>query len=437
MSEITQISEVARGDADIERWLLDFAINSMKKNDKRRPHDGADTRAEDAATITKCIRDIIDSDDTLFSIVRKSGIAFESPRLLRLVPTQLGTKFLHCLDIDVEYLSMGESIDEANPFVGLFKRAVDRNHMDDLTAGLQLSPARYELRFLSSMRRGLFDDEVSAFAYALNDAVEEIRKQGRAKPFLDELTLHLRRAAKNYRSIVKLLRALFEKHRRLLIIRVDFEYMKATRSIPYAEVRKHANALVRYLKRIRHRNRKIFKAYVLKLEYALRRGWHFHGLIVLDGHVVHGDIHYGKKFGEHWNKVTTKGKGGYYNCNATPRKYGKTLGVGMVERHNRDRRHALETIVAGYLAKPDFYAPLMKADGDRLLFKSELPKMRAVKRGRRSLRADASLIPDCNPFPFEVKRGNAAGNSFDVESFDESVAEVISLDGDWGDQIEP
>jgi hypothetical protein len=257
--------------------------------------------------------------------------------------------------------------------------------MDDVATGLQLNPARYELRSLSAMRRGLIDDEVSTFMFALNDAVADIRAQGRAKPFLEELKPHVRRAAKNYRSIVKLLRALFEKHRRLLIIRVDFEYMKEHRSIPHAEVRKHANAFVRYLKSIRHRNRKVFKAYVLKLEYALLRGWHFHGLIVLDGHVVHGDVHYGKMLGEHWKNVTTKGKGGYYNCNAMPRKYGKTLGVGMVERDGLDgRRYALETTVVGYLAKPDFYAPMMKADGNRLLFKTELPHVSRVRQRRNA-----------------------------------------------------
>ncbi|RQS90164.1 inovirus Gp2 family protein [Burkholderia contaminans] len=385
MSEIFPTIDLVRSDADIEKWLLDFAINSMKKNSKRSLHCGANTRAEDAATITKCIRDIIDSDETLFGIARRTDAAFDSHRQLKLVPTPLGTKFLHCLDIDFDHLSMAEPIDDANPFVALFKRAVVRNHMADVARGLQLSPARYELRFLSLMRRGLFDDDVSAFMFALNDAVADIREQGRGKPFLDELKPHLRRAAKNYRSIVRLLRALFNKHRRLLIIRVDFEYTKAHRSIPRAEVRRHANALTQYLKRIRHRDRKVFKAYVLKLEYALQRGWHFHGLIVLDGHVVHGDVHYGKKLGEHWKNVTTKGKGGYYNCNANHHKYGKALGVGMVERDGRDgRRYALETTVVGYLAKPDFYAPMMKADADRLLFKTELPHLREVRRGSNS-----------------------------------------------------
>ena len=385
MSEISQTIEVARSDAGIEKRLLDFAVNSMKKYDKRRLHDGPDTRAEDAAMITVCIRDVIDSDDTLFSVERRKGAAIDTPRQMQLVPTPLGTRFLHCLNVDLEYLSMGQPIAEANPFIGLFARVADPNYAHDVANGAVLAPARYELRSLSSKRRGLFDEDVWAFAYALNDAVAGIREQGRGKLFLAELKPRLRRAAKNYRSLVALIRALFEKHRRLLIIRVDFEYTKAYRSIPHPEVRKHANALVQYLKRIRHRNRKVFKAYVLKLEYALRRGWHFHGLIVLDGHVVHGDVHYGKMLGEHWKNVTTKGKGGYYNCNAMPRKYGKTLGIGMVERDGLDgRRYALETTVVGYLAKPDFYAPMMKADGDRLLFKTELPHIPGVRRRRNT-----------------------------------------------------
>ncbi|WCM20074.1 inovirus Gp2 family protein [Paraburkholderia bryophila] len=410
MSKIYQTIEVDRSDVDISKWLLDYAINSMKKNDKPKLSDGQDTRAEDAAMITVCIRDIIDSDDTLFSVERKSGVAFGSPRQVKLAPTPLGTKFLHCLDVNLAYLSMGEPIDEANPFIGLFKRAVDRNYEQDATAGALLNPARYELRSLSSMRCGLFDDDVWAFAYALNDTVAEIRQQGDAKPFRDELKTHTRLAVKNYRSLVALIRALFAKHRRLLVIRVDFEYTKLHQSVSYADVRKHCAALIRYLKRTQHRQRKIFKAYVLKLEYALRRGWHFHGLIFLDGHVVHGDVHYGKKFGEHWNNVITRLMGGYYNCNAKPGKYGKHRGIGMIESHEVDRRYALEMHVAGYLAKPDFYAPTMKADGERLLFKSKMPHIATVKRGRRSSKTDASAVLDRRPLPVKERSRTSFGN---------------------------
>ncbi|HIE1653683.1 TPA: hypothetical protein ACXJGC_004985 [Burkholderia cenocepacia] len=376
----------------------------MKKNDKRGPYDGPDSRAEDAATITQCVWRILNSDEVLFSVVRKQDVHHSSHRRVKLVSTALGDMLLRCLSIDLEYISMGDPIDQANPFVAMFKHVVARSVNADAVAGTLLTPIRYELQYWLTIRRCLTDDELWIFGDGLNEVVEEIRERGKGKPFADELKPYTRLAAKNYASLLELIRSLFKKHHRLLVIRVDFEYGKAHRSIPFARIRKHGEALVRYLKRVRHRKRDIFKAYALKLEYGFRRDWHFHGLIFLDGNVVHGDVHYGKVFGEHWTKVTTKGMGGYYNCNAKSRKYGKDRGIGIVESDAVGPRYALETHVAGYLAKPDFYAPMMKADGKRLFFRSEVPRTPAVSRGRKRMKPDVVPVLDKMPLPFKARR---------------------------------
>ncbi|MBF3788876.1 inovirus-type Gp2 protein [Burkholderia pseudomallei] len=387
-----------------EEWLLDYAINSMKKFDKRTPADGVCTQAEDAALITKCTWQIINSDDTLFGVVRRQRAGIDASRRVRLVPTPLGVLFLRCLEIDLDYLSMVGPIDQANPFIGLFKRHVARNPDADVAAGLHLDQVRYMLPFWTKIRRGLSDDELWAFSYGLNDTVAAIREEGRTQPFRSDWRRHTRPAAKNYDSLVEMIRALFKRHQRLLVVRVDFGYGKAHQSIPYAEVRKHRETLVRYLRRMALSQRKVFKAYALKLEHGLQKKWHFHALMFLDGNNVQRGVHHAMTFGEHWKNVITKGKGVYYNCHQNRWKYKTALGIGKIEAHEFDPRRALETNVAGYLVKPDFYGQMMKDAGDRLFFKSELPEAAERKRGRKRMKQDAFADLGSLALPFMPKR---------------------------------
>ncbi|OSP96988.1 MULTISPECIES: inovirus-type Gp2 protein [Burkholderia] len=387
-----------------EEWLLDYAINSMKKFDKRRPDDGACTRAEDAASITKCIWQIINSDDTLFSVVRRQGAANDALRKARFVSTLLGTVFLSCLEIDLEYLSMVDPIDRANPFVALFKRNVARDPDADAAAGLHLETVRYTLQYWSTIRRGLSDEELWSFSYGLNDAVAAIREEGRTRSFREQWRRYTRLAAKNYDSLLEMIRELFRRHQRLLVVRVDFGYGKVHQSIPYAEVRRHRVALVRYLRRMTLSRRMVFKAYALKLEHGLQKKWHFHALMFLDGNEVQRGIHHAMVFGEHWKNVITKGKGVYYNCHKNRRKYKNAVGIGKIEAHEVDPRHALEANVAGYIVKPDFYGQVMKDERDRLFFKSELREAAGCKRGRKRTKPDVSGELARRPFPFKSKR---------------------------------
>ncbi|MEW6343158.1 MAG: inovirus-type Gp2 protein [Pseudomonadota bacterium] len=403
MDAVSEESAGDRNHAATEEWLLDYTINSMKKNDKRGFSDSESTRAEDAASITKCVWEIINSDDRLFSVRRRQGVAFGSPRQVKLVATPLGDAFLNCLAIDLEYLSMVESIDRANPFIGLFKRTVARDAAIDADAGPCLRPMRYVLSFWSTIRRGLSDEELWKFADGLNEAIEAIREEGRAKPFRDEWRRHTRPAAKNYDSLVKMIRTLFRRHHRLLVIRVDFGYEKSHQSIPYSEVRKHRNALVDYLRQMKRLKRRVFKAYVLKLEHGLQKKWHFHALLFLDGNEVQRGVHHAMMFGEHWKDVITKGKGVYYNCNAKRVKYKKALGIGKIESHELELRRALETNVAGYIVKPDFYGQMMKDKGDHLFFRSEPRETVAKKRGPKRTKADASAELINLPLPFKPK----------------------------------
>ncbi|WP_423391970.1 hypothetical protein [Burkholderia sp. LMG 21824] len=386
-----------------EEWLLDYAINSMKKFDKRTSVDGTCTRAEDAASITKCVWQIIISDDTLFRVVRKQGVVSSASRQVKLVPTPLGASFLSCLAIDLEYLSMIDPIDRANPFVALFKRNVARDPNADVAAGLHLDPVRYMLQYWSNIRRGLSDEDLWAFSYGLNDVVAAIREEGRTQSFCDEWRRHTRPAAKNYDSLLEMIRELFKQHHRLLVVRVDFGYGKAHQSIPYADVRRHREALVRYLRRMKLSKGNVFKAYALKLEHGLQKKWHFHALMFLDGNEVQRGVHHAMVFGEHWKNTITKGKGVYYNCHKNRSKYKNVLGIGKIEAHTVGPRRALEANVAGYIVKPDFYGQMMKDAGDRMFFKSELREAAGRKRGRKRTKPDVSAQLAKIPLPFKSK----------------------------------
>jgi hypothetical protein len=68
-----------------------------------------------------------------------------------------------------------------------------------------------------------------------------------------------------------------------------------------------------------------------------------------------------------------------------------------------DLRRALETNVAGYLVKPDFYGQMMKDKGGHLFFRSEPRETAAKKRGPKRTKADASAELINLPLPFKPK----------------------------------
>ena len=99
--------------------------------------------------------------------------------------------------------------------------------------------------------------------------------------------------------------------------------------------------------------------YLVKMEYGLKRGYHYHVLILIDVQQHQQDVIIGKMLGDYWVQVATGGDGIYWNGNAK-RKGCQYSGIGMIHRNDEEKRKYLETKVVHYLFKYDIPFELIK-----------------------------------------------------------------------------
>ncbi|CAJ3151532.1 Protein of uncharacterised function (DUF3296) [Burkholderia pseudomallei] len=388
-----------QSNTEIAKLLLDKAIYSAKDRFEEERAGAVGSISRDVSHIAKCTKDVIDSVRSLFSVkaAENNALPWLHERV-ELVPTLVGNDFLTCMKIDLEYIVRECPIVRLNPYLDLFYRIVYRDEDGNEAAGLW---SAFEMRRQAGMRHVLTGDELKALAVRLDEAVKTIRDEGRGDAFQKLLRRYLRPAVENYRSLIALIRALQAKHHHLLVIRVDLSYLKAcSASIPYDEVRSHRTAFLRYVERCK-RLQGAYLGRVLKLEIGIEKGLHYHALLFVNGDVLHGDIGIAKELGEHWRKEITKGKGIYFNCNA--QRY-DARGIGSVKYHDDKTRHNLETRVAAYIAKPDFYIHSVKRDEDRTIWPSLRPKEETVRRGRKRGKIDAAAILASKPLPSKQRR---------------------------------
>ncbi|RDU94950.1 inovirus-type Gp2 protein [Trinickia dinghuensis] len=387
-----------RSNTEIAKLLLDKAIYSAKDRFEEDHVGAVGTVSRDVSRIAACTKDIIESQRSLFSVKLAENTLPCLPRRVKLVPKSVGDDFLACLKIDLKYIVHEYPIVRLNPFVDLFYRIVYHDEDGDEAAGLL---SAFEMRRQASMRHVLTDDELKALAVRLDEAVKTIRDEGRGDAFRKLLGRYLRPAVANYRSLIRLVRALQAKYHHLLVIRVDLSYLKAcSASISYEDVRSHRIAFRRYIKRCK-RLEGAYLGCVLKLEFGVEKGLHYHALVFVNGDVLHGDVDIARELGEHWKTEITKCKGIYFNCNA--QRYDQR-GIGSVRYHDDKTRHNLETRVAAYIAKPDFYIHSVKRDEDRTIWPSLRPKDESVRRGRKRGKIDATAILASKPLPSKQRR---------------------------------
>lgn len=160
---------------------------------------------------------------------------------------------------------------------------------------------------------------------------------------------------RNWRKLREYFDGFVDRHRKLLLVRVDLNYPSET----HPGVTKFAEHIRVLLKRI-HDKDTIFEGqigYAYRIEQGGKsRGYHCHLLVIYNGSLHYKDSYYGHEIGRLWKEKITKGCGGFFNCNQASHKrhyrYEGTLGVGMIERHNhKSVSNAFEVI--RYLANTE------------------------------------------------------------------------------------
>ncbi|WP_082722380.1 inovirus-type Gp2 protein [Burkholderia mayonis] len=387
-----------RSDVEAAELLLNAATYSAKDRWKEEHYDAVGTVSREVSRIAKCMKDVIDSRRPLFSIKFVESALPWLPESVEVVPSGTGKTFLDCLKIELESILLEYPIVQQHPYVDLFLKILYRDEQSDATPGVYTV---FDLRNRIGNLSILNDDERRAVVDGLNNIVAKIREEGRGDVFRKQLKRYWRPAAENYRSLIALVRAIQARYHHLLILRLDLSYMKVHRaSISYTEARRHRIAFRRYVKRCK-RLKGAYLGDALKLEYGVDMGLHYHALVFVNGDKLHGDVDLARALGEHWKSNITAGRGNYFNCNS--QSYGKLRGIGSVRYHDEQTRHNLETRVAAYITKPDFYIRSVKRDEDHTFWTSQPHKDEPIGRGRRRGKIDALAASSNNPLPLGTR----------------------------------
>jgi hypothetical protein len=311
------------------------------------------------------IQEIVNSSEQLFD-VRHTACG---PSYLRPRRDSLGGKLVQILrDLEIWNWEIALPLHQFNPHFKLLLQA--RRLMPDIAECLQqIDTAQMKA--------------AEAVADRLNDLADHMRQLASTPAWRAQAYELCRKHADNYQSLCDYINALYEHVcARNLIIRLDLAYrlhhaslMPRMSEISISQARTDLAKFLRYV-----RENFPLTGYARRLEYGYFTGYHFHVLLLLDGHRVQGDVATAYLLGEHWQKVITEGQGRYYNCNAE--KYPER-GVGMIDYFEPDKRRVLLERVAPYLTKIDFWMEFM--EGGKAFARGQMPKKKSSNAGRPRL----------------------------------------------------
>lgn len=216
----------------------------------------------------------------------------------------------------------------------------------------------------------LIDDYANKIFDRLTGFVKHIRDYDDTELKKQESNAY-RASQKNHISVIEYLNKLFSIHSRILVVRVDLAYgAKHTASTSIDDVKKHRDNLFRRMHKMK--NFDAWIGHVWKLEYGLKKGYHYHMLFMFDGSKVRQDITIGLNIGQLWSEKITDSKGVYFNCNAYKYKY-KYCGLGMVNYYEKEKIEGIHKAIS-YFIKIDRFIKLRSKQIGRTLGKGEIRK---------------------------------------------------------------
>ena len=189
----------------------------------------------------------------------------------------------------------------------------------------------------------------------LNDCIRFIQEDLAQADTKFELKRIQRQQRNQKNSIRQYIEQLLGYFGRLEVIRLDLGYQQDI-EVSYSELIRHREQLTRYLREKHDGNAHV--GFIWKLEYGLKKGYHFHMMIFMDGSKVQQSILHGKLIGDHWNKAITNGLGTYFNCNAKKGEY-RDCGIGRVDYYDASKTNSLFR-ASDYLTKHDPYIEFMQ-----------------------------------------------------------------------------
>lgn len=256
-----------------------------------------------------------------------------------------------------------------NPFVRTAIDAISAEKGDRQLFALEVYESLGEARPISDM---------------MNRIVDHIRARMGDEAFKSTIRNHERAVNQNRKSLVGLVDAVFRRHAKVLVVRLDLSYLKSS-LMSLDQQNQSCEDVVRHREKLLADVRKMFKgkliSYIWKMEYGPMRGYHYHTFFFLDGSQCMQDIVIAKMIGEHWAKVVTEGSGSYFNCNANKKSY-PALGIGMISYDDWGKINNLKNRSLEYVVKADYYVRALACVKIRTLGKGATPKPLAANIGR-------------------------------------------------------
>jgi hypothetical protein len=326
-------------------------FQSDKQTQLNELHDeGYQQFKDDIADIEELIPKLRDIDYRLFDEDDDYSLSFpQSSRASRSRvdddPVLLAQDFLDAI-YKINVILVYYPLKELPLYLELFADCVDACSLDNLPHD--------ESRFNT--------DEI----YQLNRCVRRIQRCLREEDTVKEIKRIERQGIMQTRSVRTYIDQLFNSYAKLQVIRIDFHYQKGL-PIRYAEIHQHREQLIRYLreKHLGHAH----VGFIWKLEYGLRKSYHLHMVIFMDGSKVQQSVSHGKVICDHWNKEITRGKGTSFNCNANMSRY-RECGIGEVNYYDENKINALYK-ACHYLTKYDPYIDIMQQAEARALLQED------------------------------------------------------------------
>ncbi len=188
-------------------------------------------------------------------------------------------------------------------------------------------------------------------------------------------------ASRNFKSMSEYVNELFEFKSPLMVLRIDFSYKKEiARFVSFEDAK---SDMERFL-RNRRSNKRLFDGwlgYIMKIEYGIEKGYHWHALIFLNGTLRKHDIYWSMEIGKYWTEIITQGRGLFFSSNARKDIPAERSGRGMIHRTDIQKRKNLLHIV-GYMTKAEQFIRISKAcSKDKSITKGEVP-VRTSNAGR-------------------------------------------------------
>ena len=312
--------------------------------------------------IEPVVKQVVQSSGALFfaEVNKRGNITFRS--------TQLGKQLLTVLQNGSGEFHCYFPLHDLNPYVALLFECAER----------------FDSILVLSSTTKLAPSEVEKEVEILNGLVDLLRLDASSYKFKKLIRKFVRAENKRAASLDKYINALFEKHSRLVVVRIDLSYRFGF-SLDRTNLHSGLAQVTADWAKLRqdlHKGQPIKEmlGFACKLEYGHLKGFHFHLLIFYSGAKYREDIVLTNLIGEHWAQSVTGGRGMYYNCNKKKSQY-QYPGIGVINWFDKDLVSNLKSKVAAYLVKTDYWLRLSTESG-RSFFRGNMPKFGGSIRGR-------------------------------------------------------